>query len=82
MSVTSSMQAHSSMTLTKRKRRVDEYVKGGKKLSDWTIWVALETYLQVKENYCILHPAEEICLGHSGINIYLKLEVYTGKKCK
>uniref|UniRef100_A0A8D0DAJ7 Peptidase M60 domain-containing protein n=1 Tax=Sander lucioperca TaxID=283035 RepID=A0A8D0DAJ7_SANLU len=44
-------KAHSSMTLTKRKRRVDEYVKGGKKLSDWTIWVALETYLQLQGKF-------------------------------
>uniref|UniRef100_A0A8C9ZVJ9 Peptidase M60 domain-containing protein n=1 Tax=Sander lucioperca TaxID=283035 RepID=A0A8C9ZVJ9_SANLU len=51
LGVTSSMQAHSSMTLTKRKRRVDEYVKGGKKLSDWTIWVALETYLQLQGKF-------------------------------
>ncbi|KAF1393752.1 hypothetical protein PFLUV_G00019280 [Perca fluviatilis] len=44
-------KAHPSMTLTERKRRVDEYVKGGKKLSDWTVWVALETYLQLQGKF-------------------------------
>lgn len=48
MIVMSSIQAHPAMTLTSRKNGIEEYVKGGKKLSDWTVWVALETYMQVK----------------------------------
>ena len=48
MTVMSSMQAHPSMTLTSRKKGIEKYVKGGKKLNNWNVWVALETYMQVK----------------------------------
>ncbi|KAK5904533.1 hypothetical protein CesoFtcFv8_006085 [Champsocephalus esox] len=41
-------KAHSSMILTNRKNTVDKYVKGGKNLSDWNVWTALETYLQLQ----------------------------------
>ncbi|KAK5868483.1 hypothetical protein PBY51_009492 [Eleginops maclovinus] len=44
-------KAHPMMTPTNRKNSVDEYVKGGKKLSDWTVWVALETYLQLQGKF-------------------------------
>ncbi|GAA6226242.1 TRPM8 channel-associated factor homolog isoform X1 [Lates japonicus] len=44
-------QAHPSMTPTSRRTTVEEYVKGGKNLSDWTVWVALETYLQLQEKF-------------------------------
>ncbi|XP_054468706.1 TRPM8 channel-associated factor homolog [Anoplopoma fimbria] len=44
-------KAHPDMTLTKRKNRIDTYVKGGKKLSDWTLWTALETYMQLQEKF-------------------------------
>eukprot|EP00064_Thunnus_orientalis_P015789 superscaffoldBa00002998_g15848 len=44
-------KAHPSMTLTSRKNGIEEYVKGGKKLSDWTVWVALETYMQLQEKF-------------------------------
>ncbi|KAK5868484.1 hypothetical protein PBY51_009493 [Eleginops maclovinus] len=44
-------KAHSSMILTNRKNTVDEYVKGGKKLSDWNVWTALETYLQLQGKF-------------------------------
>lgn len=43
------MQAHPHMTVEYRKTLVDTYVTGGKKLSDWNMWVALQTYMQVKE---------------------------------
>ncbi len=36
------------MTLTNRKSSVEKYVKEGKKLNNWNVWVALETYMQVK----------------------------------
>ncbi|XP_010768591.1 protein FAM115-like [Notothenia coriiceps] len=41
-------KAHPSMILTNRKNTVDKYVKGGKNLSDWNVWTALETYLQLQ----------------------------------
>ncbi|XP_005926615.1 TRPM8 channel-associated factor homolog [Haplochromis burtoni] len=44
-------QAHGDLTLAKRKSRVEEYIKGGRKLSDWSVWVALETYLQLQEKF-------------------------------
>ncbi|XP_044057262.1 TRPM8 channel-associated factor homolog isoform X2 [Siniperca chuatsi] len=43
-------QAHPSLTLTNRKICVEEYVKGGKKLSNWKVWVALETYMQFQSD--------------------------------
>ena len=47
------IQAHPSMTLEERERRVKEYVQEGRKLSDWEVWTALETYMQVRENMYI-----------------------------
>ncbi|XP_030600780.1 TRPM8 channel-associated factor homolog [Archocentrus centrarchus] len=44
-------QAHGYLNLAKRKSRVEEYIRGGRKLSDWSVWVALETYLQLQEKF-------------------------------
>lgn len=47
-------QAHpamTSMTSANRNSRTEEYVKGGKKLSNWQMWVALETYMQLQERF-------------------------------
>ncbi|XP_003449329.2 TRPM8 channel-associated factor homolog [Oreochromis niloticus] len=44
-------QAHGFLTSARRKTRVEEYIKGGKKLSEWKVWVALETYLQLQEKF-------------------------------
>ncbi|XP_043974773.1 TRPM8 channel-associated factor homolog [Gambusia affinis] len=44
-------KAHDSVTAASRKRSVEEYVKRGKKLSDWKVWTALETYLQLQEKF-------------------------------
>uniref|UniRef100_A0A668ULD2 Peptidase M60 domain-containing protein n=1 Tax=Oreochromis aureus TaxID=47969 RepID=A0A668ULD2_OREAU len=44
-------QAHDDLPLANRKSRVEEYIKGGRKLSDWSVWVALETYLQLQERF-------------------------------
>ncbi|XP_030599420.1 TRPM8 channel-associated factor homolog isoform X2 [Archocentrus centrarchus] len=44
-------QAHDNLLLAKRKSRVEEYIRGGRKLSDWSVWVALETYLQLQEKF-------------------------------
>uniref|UniRef100_A0A3B3U722 TRPM8 channel-associated factor homolog n=1 Tax=Poecilia latipinna TaxID=48699 RepID=A0A3B3U722_9TELE len=44
-------KAHPSVTAASRRRSVEEYVKGGKNLSDWNVWTALETYLQLQEKF-------------------------------
>ncbi|XP_033486678.2 TRPM8 channel-associated factor homolog [Epinephelus lanceolatus] len=44
-------KAHPAMISTERKNTVDHYVKGGRKLSDWYVWTALETYLQLQEKF-------------------------------
>ncbi|XP_028274994.1 TRPM8 channel-associated factor homolog [Parambassis ranga] len=44
-------KAHPDMTLEKRQSRAKEYAKGGKKLSNWKVWVALETYLQLQDRF-------------------------------
>ncbi|XP_070685333.1 TRPM8 channel-associated factor homolog [Pempheris klunzingeri] len=44
-------KAHPAMTLASRNSRAEEYAKGGKKLSSWHMWVALETYMQLQEKF-------------------------------
>ncbi|XP_068562973.1 TRPM8 channel-associated factor homolog [Cebidichthys violaceus] len=44
-------KAHPNMTLENRKSRAEEYVKEGRKLSSWEMWVALETYMQLQEQF-------------------------------
>ena len=41
------LQAHPALKPESRLSRLEGYVKGGRKLASWTMWVALETYLQV-----------------------------------
>ncbi|XP_068562982.1 TRPM8 channel-associated factor homolog [Cebidichthys violaceus] len=44
-------KAHPNMTLENRKSRAEVFVKGGRKLSSWSMWVALETYMQLQEHF-------------------------------
>ncbi|XP_053176530.1 TRPM8 channel-associated factor homolog isoform X2 [Scomber japonicus] len=44
-------KAHPAMTSEQRNSRAKEYVKGGKKLGSWQMWVALETYMQLQERF-------------------------------
>ncbi|XP_003968852.2 TRPM8 channel-associated factor homolog [Takifugu rubripes] len=44
-------QAHPNVSVENRKQRIEDYVKGGKNLSEWYMWTALETYLQVQERF-------------------------------
>ncbi|XP_038129305.1 TRPM8 channel-associated factor homolog [Cyprinodon tularosa] len=44
-------KAHPEMTSQSRKKRVEKYVKEGRKLSNWEVWTALETYLQLQERF-------------------------------
>uniref|UniRef100_A0A3Q2TGL7 TRPM8 channel-associated factor homolog n=1 Tax=Fundulus heteroclitus TaxID=8078 RepID=A0A3Q2TGL7_FUNHE len=44
-------KAHPAMTPASRKECVEKYVEGGRKLSDWKVWTALETYLELQERF-------------------------------
>ncbi|XP_047449381.1 TRPM8 channel-associated factor homolog [Mugil cephalus] len=44
-------KAHPAMTLANRNKRAEDYAKGGKNLSTWSMWVALETYMQLQERF-------------------------------
>ncbi|KAM4741993.1 TRPM8 channel-associated factor homolog isoform 1-T2 [Anableps anableps] len=44
-------KAHSAMTLENRNKRAKDYIKEGRKLSSWSVWVALETYMQLQEKF-------------------------------
>ncbi|KAF3847891.1 hypothetical protein F7725_020919 [Dissostichus mawsoni] len=45
------LTAHPKMTLGKRNNRAKNYVKRGKKLRSWSMWVALETYMQLQDKF-------------------------------
>ncbi|XP_076590440.1 TRPM8 channel-associated factor homolog [Chaetodon auriga] len=73
-------QAHPAMTLEKRKQRTEEYVKGGKNLSSWNVWVALETYMQLQDKFgwnafkkvfAVYHEMSSFPNGNKGkMNLY------------
>ncbi|XP_034459753.1 TRPM8 channel-associated factor homolog [Hippoglossus hippoglossus] len=44
-------KAHPCMTVENRNSRAAEYAKGGRKLSSWDMWVALETYMQLQGKF-------------------------------
>uniref|UniRef100_A0A8C5B255 TRPM8 channel-associated factor homolog n=1 Tax=Gadus morhua TaxID=8049 RepID=A0A8C5B255_GADMO len=44
-------KAHPELEPETRLSRIEEYVKGGRNLGSWTVWVALETYLQLQEAF-------------------------------
>ncbi|KAG8002208.1 TRPM8 channel-associated factor-like protein, partial [Nibea albiflora] len=44
-------KAHPCITVENRNSRIKEYVEGGKKIDSWSVWVALETYLQLQEKF-------------------------------
>ncbi|XP_065136239.1 TRPM8 channel-associated factor homolog [Paramisgurnus dabryanus] len=43
--------AHSDMTPKNRQKRTRNYVEGGRNLEKWTVWTALETYMQLQEKF-------------------------------
>nr|XP_055052034.1 TRPM8 channel-associated factor homolog [Misgurnus anguillicaudatus] len=43
--------AHPDMAPKKRQHRIKDYVKGGRNLEKWTVWTALETYMQLQEKF-------------------------------
>ncbi|XP_013870421.1 TRPM8 channel-associated factor homolog [Austrofundulus limnaeus] len=44
-------KAHEALTPESRRCSINQYVQGGRRLSDWTVWTALETYLQLQERF-------------------------------
>lgn len=44
--------AHPAMALEKRQERAKSYAEGGRDLKNWGMWIALETYMQVRTD-CI-----------------------------
>ncbi|XP_030600029.1 TRPM8 channel-associated factor homolog [Archocentrus centrarchus] len=44
-------QAHEAVNAENRKNRMEDYIKGGRNLDSWSMWVALETYLQLQEKF-------------------------------
>ncbi|XP_021437816.2 TRPM8 channel-associated factor homolog isoform X1 [Oncorhynchus mykiss] len=44
-------QAHPNITLANRQSRAEGYAKGGRNLASWDMWVALETYMQLQEQF-------------------------------
>ncbi|KAM9359156.1 uncharacterized protein ABDE67_002310 [Symphorus nematophorus] len=44
-------KAHPNMTLAERNSRTKQYVKGGRNLNSWSMWVALETYMQLQDKF-------------------------------
>ncbi|XP_065136241.1 TRPM8 channel-associated factor homolog [Paramisgurnus dabryanus] len=43
--------AREGMTLKNRQDRARDYVKGGRDLKKWTMWTALETYMQLQDKF-------------------------------
>ncbi|XP_072311755.1 TRPM8 channel-associated factor homolog [Eucyclogobius newberryi] len=44
-------KAHPAMLEEKRKERAEKYAKNGRKLNEWDMWTALETYMQLQERF-------------------------------
>ncbi|XP_027691483.1 TRPM8 channel-associated factor 2-like [Vombatus ursinus] len=44
-------QAHPALTPSDRETRVQEYLRKGAPLKEWSVWTALETYLQLQEAF-------------------------------
>ncbi|KAG7321764.1 hypothetical protein KOW79_014622 [Hemibagrus wyckioides] len=44
-------KAHPNMTPENRKTRAKNYVKEGRNLENWSVWTALETYMQLQEKF-------------------------------
>ncbi|XP_034557855.1 TRPM8 channel-associated factor homolog [Notolabrus celidotus] len=44
-------KAHNAMTPENRNKRAEDYVKAGRKLSSWSVWTALETYMQLQDKF-------------------------------
>ncbi|XP_074536529.1 TRPM8 channel-associated factor homolog [Halichoeres trimaculatus] len=44
-------KAHGAISPASRTKRIEGFVKGGRKLKGWSMWMALETYIQLQEKF-------------------------------
>ncbi|XP_075713740.1 TRPM8 channel-associated factor homolog [Rhinoderma darwinii] len=44
-------KAHPALEPEARENRIKQYLKNGAKLNEWSVWTALETYLQLQEGF-------------------------------
>ncbi|XP_029964490.1 TRPM8 channel-associated factor homolog [Salarias fasciatus] len=44
-------KAHTAVSKEKRRKRAADYVKAGRNLGKWSMWTALETYLQLQDEF-------------------------------
>ncbi|CAL9684480.1 unnamed protein product [Knipowitschia caucasica] len=44
-------KGHEQMQAGRRKSRAENYAKNGRKLSEWDMWTALETYMQLQDKF-------------------------------
>uniref|UniRef100_A0A8C6U4B0 Peptidase M60 domain-containing protein n=1 Tax=Neogobius melanostomus TaxID=47308 RepID=A0A8C6U4B0_9GOBI len=44
-------KAHEQMQLKNRNKRAESYAKNGRKLNEWQMWMALETYMQLQDRF-------------------------------
>ncbi|XP_036392743.1 TRPM8 channel-associated factor homolog [Megalops cyprinoides] len=44
-------QAHEAITPCSRKKRIEQFLQGGRTLGSWNVWTALETYMQLQEKF-------------------------------
>ncbi|MGH0171020.1 UNVERIFIED_CONTAM: hypothetical protein FKN15_059944 [Acipenser sinensis] len=44
-------EAHGNMQREKRENTIRQYLKNGAQLQNWSVWTALETYLQLQEGF-------------------------------
>ncbi|XP_075711245.1 TRPM8 channel-associated factor homolog [Rhinoderma darwinii] len=44
-------KAHPALKPEARENRIKQYLKNGAKLNEWSVWTALETYLQLQEGF-------------------------------
>ncbi len=54
--------AHPAISLENRQARTKMYCSGGKDLKSWSMWTALETYMQVRTE-CILFNQLKTCFS-------------------
>ncbi|KAL6471777.1 hypothetical protein MHYP_G00204270 [Metynnis hypsauchen] len=43
--------AHGAMTANKRQSGIKRFFEGARQLEDWNVWTALETYMQLQEQF-------------------------------
>jgi hypothetical protein len=46
-----SWETHEAITLEKRAERMQSYMDAGANFADWSVWTALESYLQIQEAF-------------------------------